>query len=66
MEYHVIPEPPTSLDAGIAELAKHVPVRLEALYDGGDPFAAASEEDGERNNGKNGRETATRLVHAAS
>jgi hypothetical protein len=38
VEYSVIPEPPTKLDAGIAELAKQVPVNLEALYEGGDPF----------------------------
>ena len=28
VEYHVVPEPPTPLDPGIAELAKMVPVRL--------------------------------------
>jgi hypothetical protein len=66
VEYHVIPEPPTSVDEGIAELARMVPVRLDALYDGGDPFAVTSEEDGERKNGKNGRESASRRMHAAS
>jgi hypothetical protein len=40
VEYHVIPEPPSTLDEGIAELAKHVPVRLEALFTGQDPFAS--------------------------
>jgi hypothetical protein len=39
VEYSVILEPPTQLDAGIAELATQVPVRLEALYEGRDPFA---------------------------
>jgi hypothetical protein len=43
--YHVIPEPPTPLDEGIAELAKHIPVRLEALYDGEDPFAVTDREE---------------------
>ena len=45
VEYHVIPEPPTPLDEGIAELATHIPVRLEALYDGEDPFAVTDEEE---------------------
>ncbi len=45
VEYHIIPEPPTPLDAGITELAKHIPVRLEALYDGEDPFAVTDRED---------------------
>jgi hypothetical protein len=39
VEYNVIPEPPTPLDPAIDELASHVPVRLEALYEGEDPFA---------------------------
>ena len=39
VEYSVIPEPPTKLDAGIAELVKQVPVNLAALYEGRDPFA---------------------------
>jgi hypothetical protein len=43
VEYHVIPEPPSPIDPGIAELATQVPVRLEALYDGGDPFAETDE-----------------------
>jgi hypothetical protein len=67
VEYSVIPEPPSPIDEGIAELAKMVPVRLEALYDGGDPFAVTSEEDGGRKNGKSGRETAaSRRMHASS
>jgi hypothetical protein len=52
--YHVIPEPPTLLDEGIAELAKHIPVRLQALYDGEDPFAVTdreAEDTAERENG---------------
>jgi len=44
VEYSVIPEPPTKLDAGIAELVKQVPVNFAALYEGGDPFAEVSEE----------------------
>jgi len=55
VEYNVIPEPPSKLDAGIAELAKHVPVRLEALYDGEDPFAVEDREAGEEETKGNGR-----------
>jgi hypothetical protein len=44
VEYNVIPDPPTPLDAGIAELAKRVPVNLDALYNGEDPFAVTDEE----------------------
>jgi hypothetical protein len=57
VEYHVIPEPPTQLDAGIAELAKMVPVRLEALYEGGDPFAVTDEAGEVVTHGKRGRDT---------
>jgi hypothetical protein len=57
VEYHVIPEPPTKLDAGIAELAKMVPVRLEALYDGGDPFAVTDDSGEAVKNGKKSRDT---------
>jgi hypothetical protein len=45
VEYNVIPEPPSTLDEGIVELAKSVPVRLEALYEGGDPFAEPAEDE---------------------
>ncbi len=66
VEYTVIPEPPSQLDAGIAELAKSVPVRLEAMYDGEDPFAVPEEED-EAQHGNGRRERAAhRRVHAAS
>ena len=41
VEYSVIPEPPSKLDEGIAELAREVSVNLEALYEGEDPFAGA-------------------------
>ena len=44
VEYHVIPEPPSPLDEGIVELAKSVPVRLEAMFTGEDPFAEPQEE----------------------
>lgn len=58
---------PTPLDAGIAELAKIVPVRLEALYDGGDPFAVTDESGEAVKNGKGGRETAaSRRIRAYS
>jgi hypothetical protein len=55
VEYHVFPEPKSELDAGIAELAGNVPVRLEALYDGGDPFAVAPNADETRANGSRAR-----------
>jgi hypothetical protein len=57
VKYTVIPEPPSPLDAGIIELSKMVPVRLEALYDGEDPFAVTDEADEERKNGKRGHDT---------
>ena len=57
VEYSVIPEPPTQLDAGIAELAKMVPVRLEAMYEGEDPFAVTDEAGEKVKNGKGGRDT---------
>jgi hypothetical protein len=57
VEYHVVPEPPSPLDEGIAELAKQVPVRLEALYDGKDPFAVTDETNEERTNGNRGHDT---------
>jgi hypothetical protein len=66
VEYHVIPEPPTPLDAGIVELAKNVPVNLEALFTGDDPFAEPDEAGEQEHNGKHARETAARRVHAAS
>ena len=68
VEYNVIPEPPSQLDEGIAELVKSVPVRLEALYAGQDPFAVTDQEDeDERQNGNARRERAAhRRAHAAS
>ncbi len=45
VKYSVIPEPPSQLDEGIAELAKSIPVRLEALYEGEDPFAVTDREE---------------------
>jgi hypothetical protein len=44
VEYNVIPEPPSPLDEGIVELARQVPVRLEALFEGTDPFAEPEQE----------------------
>ena len=66
--YHVIPEPPTPRDEGIAELAKHIPVRLEALYDGEDPFAVTDREEDEAVQGENGHRehTAYRKARAYS
>jgi hypothetical protein len=59
VEYNVIPEPPSDLDEGIVALAKQVPVRLEALYSGDDPFALEEEEDGEAQAKNNHREQRT-------
>jgi hypothetical protein len=64
VEYHVIPEPPSPVDAGIAELAKSVPIRLEALYEGQDPFAVPEEEDETQNGNKRRERAAHRRVHA--
>ncbi len=66
--YHVIPEPPSPLDEGIAELAKHIPVRLEALYEGEDPFAVTDRDDEETRSAGNGRHerTAYRRARAYS
>jgi hypothetical protein len=67
VEYHVVPEPPSKLDEGIAELAKYVPVRLEALYEGQDPFAVpAEDEDGSEPSRTHREQSAHRRVHAAS
>jgi hypothetical protein len=65
--YNVIPEPPSPLDGGIAELAKQVSVRLEAMYDGEDPFAVRDEDadDGQREQTQRER-LAGRKIHAAS
>jgi hypothetical protein len=65
VEYNVIPEPLTPLDAGIAELAKHVPVHLNALYKGEDPFAVPDEEKTPKAK-TNGQFTASRHAHAHS
>jgi hypothetical protein len=67
VEYNVIPEPPTPLDPGIAELAQQVPVRLDALYNGEDPFAVADTEDANGQNGNTQRERpASRKARAYS
>ncbi len=59
VEYNVIPEPPSTLDEGIVELARQVPVRLEALYDGEDPFAESKEDAAPSKRQTNGRERTT-------
>jgi hypothetical protein len=68
VKYNVIPEPPTKLDAGIAELASNVPVNLEALYEGKDPFAVteSGEADDERNGSAHRRQQGARRVHTPS
>jgi hypothetical protein len=66
VEYHVIPEPPAPIDEGIAELSRQVPVRLEALYDGGDPFGGAEEEDANGKATNRQRERSTRRARAYS
>jgi hypothetical protein len=58
VEYHVIPEPPSPVDEGIAQLAKNVPVRLEALYSGEDPFGvpeAQEDNDAKAQNSQRGK-----------
>jgi hypothetical protein len=67
VEYNVIPEPPSPLDEGIVELAKSVPVRLEALYDGGDPFAEPEEEETQgKRPAQNGQRATSRRARAYS
>src|SRR5688572_20885632 len=65
VEYNVIPEPPTPLDAGIAKLAKHIPVNLNALYKGEDPFAV-TDEDKAPTTKTNGQLIASRTERAHS
>jgi hypothetical protein len=60
VEYHVIPEPPSPLDEGIAELAKQVPVSLEALYEGEDPFGEPEVEEAQPKARNNQRERRAR------
>jgi hypothetical protein len=43
VEYSVIPEPKAPLDPGVVELTRQVPVRLEALFEGEDPFAGVDD-----------------------
>ena len=45
VEYSVMPEPKAPVDPGIEELAKQMPVNLEALYEGQDPFAGAKSDE---------------------
>jgi hypothetical protein len=66
VEYHVIPEPPSPLDEGIAELANHVPVRLEALYDGQDPFGEPGEQEDNEPAKTNNNHRAPRRARASS
>jgi hypothetical protein len=67
VKYSVIPEPPSQLDVGIAELAKHVPVRLDTLYKGEDPFAVTDKEE-QAVHGENGHRdrSASRRVRVYS
>ena len=65
VEYNVIPEPHTLLDAGIAELAKQIPVHLNALYKGEDPFVV-TDEDKAPTTKTNGQLTASRTARAHS
>ena len=67
VEYNVIPEPPSKLDEGIVELAKSIPVRLDALYSGEDPFAEPEEDEAHAKRQTTNREkTASRRVRAYS
>jgi hypothetical protein len=45
IKYNVIPEPPSKLDAGIVELVSKIPVNLNAIYKGEDPFAVTDDVD---------------------
>jgi hypothetical protein len=65
VEYNVIPVPPTPLDAGIAELANQIPVHLNALYKGEDPFAVTDERKTPKAK-TNGQLTASRHARAHS
>jgi hypothetical protein len=56
VKYNVIPEPPSPLDEGIVELAKSVPVRLEAMFTGEDPFAEPEEAEAHAPRHSNHRE----------
>ena len=67
VEYNVIPEPPSPLDEGIVELAKSVPVRLEAMFTGEDPFAEPHEEEApEKRHNTNGHRPVYRRARAYS
>jgi hypothetical protein len=66
VEYNVIPEPPSELDEGIVELARSVPVRLEALYEGADPFAEPQEPAEAKRPTHNGQRGASRRARAYS
>jgi hypothetical protein len=66
VEYNVIPEPPSELDEGIVELARSVPVRLEAMFDGEDPFAEPKEETQGKRTAQNGHRAAYRRARAYS
>jgi hypothetical protein len=66
VEYNVIPEPPSELDEGIVELARSVPVRLEALYEGADPFAEPQEPAEAKRQTHNGQRGASRRARAYS
>jgi hypothetical protein len=67
VEYNVVPEPPSKLDEGIVELAKSIPVRLEALYSGEDPFAVPEDDEAQARRQTNSREkTAYRRTRAYS
>ena len=58
VEYSVMPEPKAPVDEGILELARQMPVDLEALYEGSDPFAGAKNDEAQpahRQHRTNGR-----------
>jgi hypothetical protein len=67
VEYNVIPEPPSTLDEGIVELAQSVSVRLEALFEGTDPFAEPEEDErSEKRQATNGHRAVYRRARAYS
>src|SRR5690348_6040911 len=66
VEYSVMPEPKAPVEEGIAELARQVPVDLEALFNGEDPFTNGGAAQELSRNGQRARKSGGRHhVHAA-
>ena len=66
VEYSVMPEPKAPVEEGIAELARQVPVDLEALYGGEDPITNGGvAQEPSRNGHRAHKPTGRHHVHAA-